>query len=167
MPGHIRRATHADLPAIETFERAYMREIEPHNQQRWADAMPRHVAQWTENLPRMFVLVQDGEAAGHGFWQHSGEQAVLASLFVAPQWRRQGWGTALLRRFEADAHAQGLIRFALGVHENNPARHLYTQAGYRQTHAQDGYIFCEKVSGKGVSPPPPVIPPPVDTPPTP
>lgn len=143
-PFHIRRATPTDLPAVYSFELAYIQEIEPQAEPRWRSATPALLRQWTENLPRMFIAEREGQAAGHCFWQAEGGTATLASLYVAPAWRRQGLGAALLAQFERDAAARGFAHLALGVYHGNPAQRTYERAGYQPTHSDGTYGYYEK-----------------------
>lgn len=58
-------------------------------------------------------------------------QAFVAYMAVDPRHRRQGIGTALLRRAENMARERGLSYLALMVTEQNEAaRHTYEAAGY-------------------------------------
>lgn len=58
-------------------------------------------------------------------------QAFVAYMAVEPNHRRQGMGTALLRRAEELARERGLPNVALMVTENNrAAQRIYEAAGY-------------------------------------
>ena len=140
----IQRARATDLAAVCTFELAYIREIEPDAEARWKDALPRHIAQWTQNLPRMFIAFYAGQPVGHCFWQVDGARAVLASLYVLPEHRRRGVATRLLQRYEADAARHGSTHLTLGVYENNPARALYERAEYCWAQTDSSYHYFEK-----------------------
>ncbi len=145
----------SDIPTVYTFERAYIREIEPAEEPRWSAAIHAHLTQWIAHLPRMFVATLDGQIIGHCFWQPDAADAVLASLYVVPAARRQGLGRRLLRRFEQDALRQGFTRLRLGVHENNPAQSLYERAGYHPTHSHGRYRDYEKPCAPDSDRPPP------------
>lgn len=135
----IRRAQATDLAAVYAGELAYIREIEPHQEARWKDAVPLHLKQWTAALDRMFIAERGGEVIGHCFWDVARANAELASVYVAPAHRRQGVGRQLLALFLEDAEADGVATATLGVGPGNPARRLYEALGFRHTHDADGY----------------------------
>jgi len=146
----VRRSTINDLPDVYSFELAYIKEIEPTAEQRWRNATHALLRQWISNLPRMFIAIHGMESIGHCFWQIEGTDALLASIYVVPSWRKQGYGLLLLHSYEQDAIEQGFTRLTLGVHETNSARALYTHAGYSKTHKDNGYEYYEKIIvGKG------------------
>ena len=145
MPHFLRQAVCEDLPDICTFELAYIREIEPDMTARWLTAIPLHLRQWINSLPRMTVAVEDGQAVGYGFWENDADenQAVVSSLYVVPGARRRGIGWELLRRCEQEA-AAGVTWMELGVKRHNPAHLLYESAGYVFVHEQNGYDIYRK-----------------------
>jgi ribosomal protein S18 acetylase RimI-like enzyme len=60
--------------------------------------------------------------------------AQIEDLRVAPEHRRLGVATELMRRAESEASAQGFRTVGLGVDIGNvPARGLYRQEGYEET----------------------------------
>jgi len=67
--------------------------------------------------------------------------AVLVTIHVLPQFRRQGHGQRLLERFVSDASAGGSSTLTWGVHRNNPGRELYELAGFERTHADSEYLY--------------------------
>ncbi|MEM9048635.1 MAG: GNAT family N-acetyltransferase [Pseudomonadota bacterium] len=70
-----------------------------------------------------------------------GPDAELLTLAVAPECRRRGLARDLLERFHARAHARGAQAAFLEVAASNqPARALYTGAGYTQTGMRPGYF---------------------------
>jgi [ribosomal protein S18]-alanine N-acetyltransferase len=135
----IRRARPTDLPAVYDGERDYIREIEPEQEARWRDAMRFHLAQWTNNLDRMFVAEHGATHSGYCFWEAHGDAAVLASIYVLPDERGRGLGRQLLATFISDARSQGFRKLKLGVRADNPARQLYEKVGFRHTHDERGY----------------------------
>lgn len=135
----IRRAQATDLAAVYAGELAYIREVEPHQEARWEDAIPQHLRQWTAALDRMFIAELAGEVIGHSFWDVAGRNAELASIYVAPAHRRRGIGRQLMVLFLEDAEADGMATATLGVRPDNPARRLYEGLGFARTHDMDGY----------------------------
>ena len=138
-PHSIRRARATDLPAIYAGELDYIRQIEPHQEVRWKDALYWHIKQWTNDLERMFVVQCDDEVGGYCFWEVHNNAAVLASIYVAPERRRDGLGKQLLASFMEDARAAGFGTLTLGVKPDNPARYLYERSGFNYTHEEGGY----------------------------
>ena len=70
----------------------------------------------------------------------SSEDPAMAWIYdisVDPDHRREGWGRALLRAFEADAFEMGYARAGLNVFaDNEVARRLYESMGYEETARQ-------------------------------
>ena len=113
-------------------ELLYMREIESEHVDKWLQAVDRNLELWTKNLSRARVIDIGGQPAGIMLWMPLPEGvAVLVTIHVLPQFRRQGLGQCLLERFVSDASASGSSTLTLGVHKVNPARELYEQAGFR------------------------------------
>ncbi len=73
-----------------------------------------------------------GVWVGSAIDQASGDrQAYIFLLYVAPEHRRRGIGTALMRQVEIWAAARGDRQIGLQVfHANQPALQLYQQLGY-------------------------------------
>jgi len=135
----IRAALAIDLPTVYAGELDYIREIEPQQEDRWRAGMLHHLRQWTENLDRMFVAQSSDKAVGYCFWEARDRTAVLASIYVSPDRRREGLGKTLLETFLADAHAKGCTKITLGVKAENPARRLYEASGFAYSHDEGGY----------------------------
>lgn len=74
-------------------------------------------------------------------------RAELAGLYVAPQFRRRGFGHALVEAVIAHAGSVGGIRqLKLGVNAaNTPARRLYQSAGFTRVGVEPDALF---VGGK-------------------
>lgn len=70
---------------------------------------------------------------GNAIDQVQGDRhACIFLLYVMPQWRQRGIGTALMQRAEAWAHERGDRQIALQVfHDNARALELYTKLGYQ------------------------------------
>jgi ribosomal-protein-alanine N-acetyltransferase len=144
MTFQIRKATIQDIPEVFSFELAYIQEIEPGVEENWKHSIQTLLRQWIANLPRMFIAQLDGEPIGHCFWQMEGRTALLASIYIAPTWRRKGYGMLLLAGYERDAVENGFSHLQIGVHESNPASALYQRAGYQWTHKHNSYDYYEK-----------------------
>jgi ribosomal protein S18 acetylase RimI-like enzyme len=56
---------------------------------------------------------------------------LLASALVAPEWRNQGLGTALIVRTANRLVAEGATEWTLAVTVGNPAQRLYERLGFR------------------------------------
>jgi ribosomal protein S18 acetylase RimI-like enzyme len=56
---------------------------------------------------------------------------LLAFALVAPQWRNQGVGTALIVRSSNRLAAKGAPEWTLAVTVGNPAQRLYERLGFR------------------------------------
>ncbi len=65
--------------------------------------------------------VQDGEIAGYGFAVTAGEDADIANIAVAPQYRRQGIAGAILEYLSMQAAKSGVKRLFLEVRVSNAA----------------------------------------------
>ncbi|QCO99966.1 GNAT family N-acetyltransferase [Arthrobacter sp. 24S4-2] len=138
----IRAAEPTDLPMLYRSELQYMREIESDQLERWMQAIDRNLELWTANLPRARVAEADGVPAGIMLWMPlPDDAAVLVTIHVLPEFRRQGFGWLLLEQFISDALSAGTRTLTLGVHLNNPARALYEQAGFVRTHDEDSYLY--------------------------
>lgn len=98
-----------------------------------------HLRQWTQDLDRMFIVECAGEYGGYSFWEIHARTAVLASIYVIPEFRRTGLGQLLLEQFVSDAKASGITEISLGVKADNPARYLYEQSGFVHSHDERGY----------------------------
>lgn len=149
----MRDASIADLPFVFRLERAYIEELEPQMLERWSRVIDVHLQQWIGNLSRMFVAEVSGRAIGYCCWEVDGEQAVLASIHIIPEFRRHGAGRKLLEKFESDASAQNCKLFTLSVIKHNPARHLYAAAAYAYVMQDGDYQYYRKsaLAGQGTA----------------
>lgn len=94
--------------------------------------------------PSLWFLAWDGDQlAGFAlsFPERGGDVELgwVATLGVAPAWRRRGLGEALLRAAFQALHARGLRRVGLGVDAENAtgALRLYERAGMRKIRQAD------------------------------
>lgn len=67
-----------------------------------------------------------GSGKGYGYWSDETPELTIA---VAPNFRRQGIGTRLLKQL-LDAAAPRFDAVSLSVDKRNPARHLYERLGF-------------------------------------
>lgn len=74
---------------------------------------------------------EDGApAAGFFLSRHGFEEEELLLFAIAPEWRRQGLGLALLGQFAAAARQRGAKRLLLEMRRGNPAELLYRRFGF-------------------------------------
>jgi ribosomal protein S18 acetylase RimI-like enzyme len=135
----IRRALASDLPVIYIGELDSIRQNEPHIEVPWKDAMRVHLAQWMAALERMFIIELGSEAAGYCFWEVRGRAAMITSIYVLPDRRRNGLGRRLLDYCVTDVRAQGFDQLTLEVSPDGPARLLCEKAGFVHTHDVGNY----------------------------
>lgn len=110
----------AHLPALAEIERACFH------------------APWSEDALRaelgkgIFLVVEaEGRAIAYAGCQTVLDEGYITNVAVAPTFRRQGAGRALLAALAARARAQGLAFVTLEVRASNvPAIALYEGAGY-------------------------------------
>lgn len=133
----------ADLPAVFRAERDYMRDMEPAAEAGWTGALDKNLELWIACLERTVVAEDGGRMAGFAMWMPADDGALLVTIQVLPAFRRRGIGGVLLRRYLADARAAGHATASLGVHTANPARALYTSAGFRHTGDDGDYALLE------------------------
>lgn len=143
-----RAADAADLPFIEAAELAYIRAHEPDQEAAWLAVVECNRRLWAENLARTTVAEVDGTTVGYGMWAVLEGVATVVTLHVSAPHRRLGLGSRLLGAVVDDVRRSGHDVLALGVHRENPARHLYESAGFRRT-GQDGeyLLFRRDLAG--------------------
>jgi ribosomal protein S18 acetylase RimI-like enzyme len=139
-----RTANADDLPFIHDGELAYIREREPAHEAAWLGAVDRNRALWEANLERTTVAEVDGAPAGYGMWAVLDGQATVVTLHVSPSYRRLGLGAALLDKITGDVRRNGHAALALGVHRDNPARHLYESAGFTPAGEDGDYLLLRR-----------------------
>ncbi|MGF1659931.1 MAG: GNAT family N-acetyltransferase [Rubrimonas sp.] len=145
VPPAIRRATEADLPALEALAEAFeahLNAIDPANPttvppERRAAVLRFALGPW----PCRAVLLAGAGDAPLGFlafqeivWMDDGAPALWVSdLYVAPDARGRGAGAALMAAAQAEARARGGARVVFTVwRENAPARAFYARLGARE-----------------------------------
>jgi ribosomal-protein-alanine N-acetyltransferase len=73
----------------------------------------------------------DEPVAGFALTRGIIDEEELLLFAIAPEFRRQGLGHALLSHVIAEAKARGVQRMFLEMRRNNPAGHLYSAHGFR------------------------------------
>ena len=76
------------------------------------------------------ALGAEGRAIGFSLARTVADEAELLLLAVAPEARRRGAGSALLRRFIADGRSAGARQLHLEVRDGNPAVDMYRRHGF-------------------------------------
>ncbi len=93
---------------------------------------------------RVVLAEQEGILAGfvilHLEPSVQGPVGYVVTLDVAPEFRRRGVATQLMREAERLAQEEGCLAMALHVFtENRAAIRFYTQDGFRRAHREDGF----------------------------
>ena len=138
-PGEVERL----LPWMEEFNRAEGIRIDP---PRLAAAIHRLLAQ--ESLGAIRWIDDGASARGYVVWtwgydlEWAGRDAFLTEIWVVPEARGRGVGSAVLGLVEGESRAGGAGALHLMVHpENEPAMAMYAHAGY----ASPPRVFLTKV----------------------
>lgn len=87
------------------------------------------------SLPRLFRWPA-GEGDLLGFFhirKREGQAAMLAVVYIRPEFRRMGYAKEMLRAGFQEARGQGLNRLLLNVFSSNPAIHLYESLGFQRS----------------------------------
>jgi len=87
----------------------------------------------------IWVGVYDDKIVGYVLVEGEGETGHIISLNVDPNYRRRGFGEALMGAAEAYYLKKGIKKMKLEVHVDNPAQILYFKMGYRTVGVQEGY----------------------------
>jgi ribosomal-protein-alanine N-acetyltransferase len=121
----------------------------------WPDArFPFDPEQWRERLSsqptnRSYFVVHDAEIIGHAALLATEEPHVLAMsyLFIRPDRRGRGLGSALIRLLEDEARKTPNVQaLRLRVRTYNPrAMHLYEASGFAKAE-QDGTLVIMRKS---------------------
>lgn len=149
LPGAIRPATVADIPALISLERACPTAAH------WTEARYRQAVQPGSGDSERLVLVagasQPTAKAEEGRHSGFGTLGFLVARHLAPEWelenivvattaRRKGLGKQLVEALLAAVRATGSEFVFLEVRESNAAaRRLYEQAGFHQTGRRKSY----------------------------
>jgi ribosomal-protein-alanine N-acetyltransferase len=104
----------------------------------------REMYEWearNSDVTRVFVLRGRGrEVVGYCAGWLIFDELHINNLAVAPEWRRRGLGSFLVRAVLARAAAEGALRATLEVRASNlAARRLYEALGFVQAGIRHGY----------------------------
>lgn len=143
----VRRAVPSDARALYALNEAF-------NGPGLAD--PDHIARSLEENDREIVCIAHAEGRPAGFccaqvvysMCYPVPCAEITEMYVAPEYRRMGTATELIRLAEALCAERGAEEFRLLTGSDNPAaRSLYESVGY----GLSGEAHYEKEIGSGVS----------------
>ena len=88
-------------------------------------------------LGQAFMIEENGESIGYVILCHSfsiefgGHDTILDEIYIRPDARGKGRGTAVLQALEDWALGNGMVAIHLEVMGENPAADLYRRTGYR------------------------------------
>lgn len=86
------------------------------------------------------AATEDGRLAAYGGLEHVLDTASIINIAVHPDFRRRGYGRAILSALESKACEFGAQIIFLDVRESNePAKSLYLSSGYRIAGIRRGY----------------------------
>jgi ribosomal protein S18 acetylase RimI-like enzyme len=126
----VRRATHADAPAIcamhvDCIRRSCANDYTPEQIEAWAG--PKKPENYTSALDKgetMFVAEVDGTIVGFGAMR----QDKIVGMYIAPEFQRRGIGQRLLATLESDARLHGIE--ILTLHSTLNALAFYKSQGF-------------------------------------
>ncbi|MCA9969314.1 MAG: GNAT family N-acetyltransferase [Anaerolineales bacterium] len=129
-----RRAASEDLEQQTAWRVAYMMEEmnEADTTELWQRA--RQSVQHAINADRLWLLQVDGRVvASSGFNAAVAEAVQVGGVYTPPEWRRRGYGRAVVAASLLDARAEGVPTGILftGV-DNVPAQKAYEALGFRR-----------------------------------
>jgi ribosomal protein S18 acetylase RimI-like enzyme len=133
----VRQATPADVPTIAHMKLEFARE------EGYPETVRASEQDWLRDLfspsAHFCTLLAecDGEIVGMLIYGEKFCPAwpdpiiYILDLFVEPVWRRHGVGTTLLQHVAGRAIRNNVPLMELNVREDNPARQLYSRAGFQ------------------------------------
>ncbi len=94
---------------------------------------PGEIAKKVERDPDLFVVADvDGIVVGTVIGGFDGRRGMMYHLVVAPEYRKQGIGIALMEELERRLQARGCLRYyCLVTKDNLPALHFYEAHGWQ------------------------------------
>lgn len=144
----LRRATVADLDTVCRLVAAAAAAMRRAGIDQWDERYPdREVLEEDIRRQELRLALLDGDpialctvneaadpAYANGRWEYHGASfRILHRFCVDPRHQGKGLGGRLLRRIEAELHAQGVEALRLDVFTENPtAQALYRRAGFRR-----------------------------------
>jgi GNAT superfamily N-acetyltransferase len=106
-------------------------QIRPHQWRAWLNCQPPYDRHPTKRL--VFMAYEFSDILGFAAVMHesifAGYSADIVALQVIPQYRRQGLGSALLRRAAVWLQEDGIDRVTLDCFAHDPARAFYDRNG--------------------------------------
>lgn len=142
---NLRPASVTDLPAIYLGEQDYIRTWEPAHEAAWRADFSRHLTRWVTHFDKLTVATISTDFAGYSLWMPDGDCAELCTINVLETHRRNGVGSALLDAYISTARSQRFARLRLSVKPDNPARFMYSRAGFVVTGiGPQGYEVYER-----------------------
>lgn len=102
-------------------------------------------AHYRANYPgaSLDVVEVDGVSAGRLYVHRGPSEIRIMDIALAPEFRRHGIGSSLLRELVAEADGSGR-RLSIHVEVNNPARALYDRLGFRPEGENGIYLLMER-----------------------
>jgi ribosomal protein S18 acetylase RimI-like enzyme len=130
----VRRATEADLPAVEELWRAFAREVPEPGHVDVDEAKELGEIRELVGLGQGFVAEQEGALVGFALGRVTGRRVGrLTDVFVAPAVRRQGFAASLVASVADALAAEGAEFLDLEVMSGNAnARVVYQRWGFRE-----------------------------------
>ena len=105
------------------------------------DAQHRY---YTENYrnARFQIVEVDGRPAGRLYVDRRAAEIRIVDIALLPEYRRQGFGTALLGEIQAEG---GRLNLPVSIHVEmlNPAIQLYYRLGFRLVEDKGVYLLME------------------------
>jgi ribosomal protein S18 acetylase RimI-like enzyme len=134
----IQQLTPVDHERLRTIRLRALRDAPDAFSSTFEETLARPRESWVEQLEKLatFVATLDGHDVGmvRIARPDTGATASLLSMWVAPEARRRGVGTALLDAAIAWTRARGFTRLRLEVVDDNTAAvELYTRKGFQPT----------------------------------
>ncbi len=127
------------IPSVLLLEQACFSEP-------WSEAGLKEAVE--SPLYRYFVACEDDELLGYGGMFLAGDEANVTNIAVAPQLRKKGVGTEIVRALLAEAEKSGAERVFLEVRVGNePARHLYERCGFVEVGIRKDFYRGPKEDG--------------------
>jgi len=91
------------------------------------------------------VLEEEGKIAGYACMWCVLDEGQIMNIAVSGEYRRRGFGAALLKDLIVEGANRGMRVFTLEVRESNyPARNLYDNFGFVKVGVRRGYYDCPK-----------------------
>lgn len=133
----VRRATPEDIPSIVALDHQTL------GIAHWSERVYGAIFESTSPLRMAWVALEPGQAEGLRGFLVAGVSAghcQLENLAVAGGWRGRGIGSALVKRFLAEARALDLESITLEVRQSNQvARALYEKYGFAMSGRRRSY----------------------------